>query len=370
MSSLKDYYSILGIPRNATDEQVKRAFRKLAFEYHPDRNKSAEAEARFKEINEAYEILSDSQKRDYYDRTGQAPGNGESFGFDTFEFGGLGDIFDAFFGGASTTTRKRTPRKGADIAAKMTLTFEEAYTGTTKEVEISRTEICSMCKGVGSRPGTNPEKCSECNGTGQVRRVSQSIFGRFAQTSTCPRCQGQGMVITSPCPQCHGKGREKMKRKITVNIPAGVDEDNQLRLAHEGDAGYYGGSAGDLYVQFEIKPHKFFVRNNADIVMSLPLNFAQAALGCSVELPTMEGKFTLKISPGVQHGTVFRLKDRGFPKPGSKSRGDQVVIIKLITPDKLGPDQKKLLEQLATSLPKTEEFTRPDDDLLSRLEKE
>lgn len=369
MSQTKDYYAILGLPRGATDEQVKKAFRKLAMDYHPDRNQNPEATEKFKEINEAYEVLSDPQKRAYFDRYGHSPaGNGgDNMGFDTFEFGGLGDIFEAFFGGATSTSQRRSPHKGQDIAVKVSLTFEEAFSGVSREIEIGRVELCAVCKGVGCKPGTNPDKCPECNGTGQIRRSQQSIFGRFVQTSTCTMCQGQGTIITQPCTHCKGHGREKVKRKINVSIPAGVDSDSQMRIQREGEAGYFGGSPGDLYVRFEIKPHKFFLRRGPDIIMSVSLNFAQAALGCSLELPTMEGKYTLKVSPGVQHGKVFRIKDRGFQKINSKSRGDQIVIIKVLTPDKLDAKQKQLLEELSASLPRVEEYSRPEEDLLLHL---
>jgi molecular chaperone DnaJ len=371
MSQTKDYYSILGLPRAATDEQIKKAFRKMAMDYHPDRNQDPAATERFKEINEAYEVLSDSQKRAYYDRYGHVPGGngGDNMGFDTFEFGGLGDIFEAFFGGAGSASQKRSPHKGQDIAHKISLTFEEAYNGVSREVEISRVELCSTCKGVGAKPGTNPDKCPECNGSGQIRRTQQSVFGRFVQQSTCTMCQGQGTIITTPCPHCKGHGREKVKRKITVNIPSGVDEDSQMRIQREGEAGYFGGSPGDLYLRFEIKPHKFFLRKGSDIVMSVPLNFAQAALGCSLDLPTMDGKFNLKVSPGVQHGKIFRIKDKGFQKLNSKSRGDQIVVVKVMTPEKLDQKQKLLLEELSASLPKVEEYTRPEEDLLRHLER-
>lgn len=371
MAQTKDYYSILGLPRDATDEQVKRAFRKLAMEYHPDRNQNSGATEKFKEINEAYEVLSDPQKRSYYDRYGHAPGGdgGDNMGFDTFEFGGLGDIFDAFFGGTRSTSQRRTPRKGQDISVKVTLTFEEAYTGVTRDIELNRVELCSVCKGIGCRPGSNPTKCPECNGTGQIRRTQQSIFGRFVQTATCSRCQGQGTIITDPCPQCKGQGREKVRHKLTVNIPSGVDNDSQMRLQHEGEAGYYGGPPGDLYISFEIKPHKFFLRKGADIIMSVTLNFAQAALGCSLELPTMDGKYTLKVGPGVQHGKVFRIKDKGFPKLNSKSRGDQLVIVKVQIPEKLDARQKQLLEELMTSLKTGDEFAKPDGDILQYLDR-
>jgi molecular chaperone DnaJ len=368
MATSKDYYALLGIPRNATDEQIKKAFRKLAMDYHPDRNNSPEASERFKEVNEAYEVLSDSQKRAYYDRYGRTPGNGGTgMGFDTFEFGGLGDIFEAFFGGATSTTQRRSPHKGSDIVSGVNLTFEEAYSGVQREIEISRVELCGVCKGVGSNPGTNPEKCPECNGAGQVRRTQQSIFGRFVQTSACSRCGGQGTIITNPCIHCKGQGRERVKRKLSVTIPAGVDEESQMKLQHEGEAGFYGGSAGDLYIRFEIKPHKFFVRRHSDIIMALPLNFAQAALGCSVEIPTMEGKFTLKLPGGIQHGKVIHIKDKGFLRIHSKNRGDQIVIVKVLTPDRLDERQRQLLEELSQSLPKTDDWSRPNDDLLQYL---
>ncbi len=368
MPPTKDYYAILGLPRNATDEQLKKAYRKMAMEFHPDRNGSPGADEKFKEINEAYEVLSDANKRAFYDRTGRSPGNGgDSMGFDSFEFGGLGDIFEAFFGGATSGSQKRSPHKGQDIGFRVSLSFEEAYTGTSRDVEISRVELCSVCKGIGSRPGTNPEKCTDCNGAGQVRRTAQSIFGRFVQTSTCPTCNGQGTVITSPCTQCRGQGRERVKRKIHINIPAGVDEESQMRMQHEGEAGYFGGSPGDLFLRFDIKPHKYFIRRHSDLVMALPLNFAQAALGCTLDVPTMEGVFSLKVPPGTHHGKVFRIKERGFPRLNSRGRGDQIVITKLITPEKLDHHQRQLLEELSASLPKSSEYSRPGEDLLQHL---
>ncbi len=369
MAPTSDYYSILGVPRNATDEQLKKAYRRMAMEYHPDRNGSPGADERFKEINEAYEVLSDANKRAYYDRTGRSPGNGgDSMGFDSFEFGGLGDIFEAFFGGAASTAQRRSPHKGQDIGFRVSLTFEESYSGATREIEISRVELCLVCKGIGCKPGTNPEKCPDCNGAGQVRRTAQSIFGRFVQTSPCPNCNGQGTVIKSPCAQCRGQGRERVKRKLHINIPAGVDEESQMRMSHEGEAGYYGGQPGDLYLRFEIKPHKFFVRRNSDVVLALPLNFAQATLGCTVNVPTMDGIYSLKVPPGTHHGRVFRIRERGFPRVNSRGRGDQLVITRLITPEKLDGRQKQLLEELAASLPRSEEYARPGEDLLQHLD--
>ncbi|MBN1374760.1 MAG: molecular chaperone DnaJ [Dehalococcoidia bacterium] len=369
MPTTNDYYSVLGVPRNATDEQVKKAFRKLAMEYHPDRNGDPGAHDHFKEINEAYEVLSDPQKRAYYDRYGRGPGSAQGMGggFDTFEFGGLGDIFEAFFGGAASTAQKRSPRKGSDIITRINLSFEESYFGIARDVEITRIELCSICKGIGSKPGTNPDKCPECSGTGQIRRTQQSIFGRFVQTSTCSMCSGQGTIITNPCSNCKGQGRERVKRKLNIKIPSGVDVDSQVRIQHEGEAGHYGGSPGDLYIRFEIKQHKFFVRRYSDIVMALPLNLAQAALGTTVEVPTMEGPHTLKIPPGTQHGKVIHIKDRGFQKMNSRSRGDQLVVMKILTPEKLDQRQRQLLEELANTLPRTEEYLQPGDDLLQYI---
>lgn len=369
MPATSDYYERLGITKHATDEQIKKAFRKLAMEYHPDRNTTAGANDRFKEINEAYEVLSDPQKRAHYDRYGRMPGNGEGMGggFDTFEFGGLGDIFEAFFGGAASTTQKRSPHKGQDSVVKVALTFEESYTGVNRELEITRVELCSVCKGVGSKPGTNPDKCPDCNGTGQVRRSQQSIFGRFVQTSTCSMCNGQGTIITQPCTHCKGQGRERVKRKISVKIPPGVDNDSQMRMQHEGEAGYYGGSPGDLYIRFDVKPHEFFVRRLSDIIMVLPLNVAQAALGCTVEVPTMEVKHAIKIPAGTQHGKVFHIKEKGFQRINSRNRGDQLVVVKILTPDKLDQRQKQLLEELADTLPRVEKYSRLEEELLQYL---
>lgn len=366
MPTTNDYYSVLGVPRNANDEQLKKAYRKLAMEYHPDLNGDPDAHDRFKEINEAYEVLSDPHKRAYYDRTGRGPdaNPGMGGGFETFEFGGLGDIFEAFFGGAASTAQKRSPRKGSDVVTKVSLSFEEAYFGVSRDVEIARIELCSVCKGIGSRPGTNPDKCPECNGSGQIRRTQQSIFGRFVQTSTCSMCNGQGTIITTPCTHCKGQGRERVKRKLNIKIPSGVDSDSQMRMQHEGEAGHYGGSSGDLYIRFEIKTHKFFVRRYSDIVMALPLNMVQAALGTTIDVPTMDGKHTLKIPAGTQHGKVFHIKDKGFQRINSRGRGDQLVIVKILTPDKLDQKQKQLLEELSNTLPKFEEYARPEDDLL------
>jgi len=313
MAIKRDYYEVLGVDRTATDEEIKKAFRKLAFQYHPDHNHDDGSTDRFKEINEAYEVLSDSDKRAAYDRFGHGGAEGLfGRGFEGFDFGGFGDIFDAFFGGATTATRQ-APRRGADLHYKLNITFEEAAFGCEREIDISRTENCSLCQGVGSKPGSQPARCQNCNGTGQVRRAQQTIFGRFVNTTTCSQCHGEGRIITEPCPQCRGTGREKRQRNIMVKIPAGVDDSSQLRLSGEGEAGLRGGSMGNLYITLSVLPHEFFSRDGDNILYELPINFAQAALGAEVEVPTLDGKVKLKVPAGSQTVKSFGLKVRVPP---------------------------------------------------------
>jgi molecular chaperone DnaJ len=355
MAIKQDYYEILGVPRNASEEEIRRAFRKLAFQYHPDHNKNLGAEDKFKEINEAYQVLSDPEKRSSYDRYGRVVTGRE---FPDFGFGGLGDIFESFFGGFGGTpfgrTAQRAPQKGDSLQTHLTLSFEEAAFGCEKEVEIQRIEICPLCHGLGSQPGTNPQTCPECRGTGQVRRVQQSFFGRFTHVTTCPRCSGNGTVITDPCSQCHGKGRIKAKRKLTADIPAGVDDGSQILLNGEGDAGLYGGAAGDLYITLSVKPHKLFHREGVDIFYELPINFAQAALGDEIDVPSLDGEVSLKIPPGTQNGKVFRLKGKGVPYVNDKGKGDMLVNIHIVTPQHLDKNQRRLFEELAKTLPQAE----------------
>ena len=350
MPTKKDYYEVLGVGRNATDEEIKKAFRKLAFQYHPDHNHGDGAADRFKEINEAYEVLSDTDKRAAYDRFGFGGAEGLfGRGFEGFDFGGFGDIFDAFFGGATTATRQ-APRRGADLQYNLTITFEEAAFGCEKEISISRTENCSLCQGVGSKPGSQPTRCPNCSGTGQVHRTQQTIFGRFVNTSTCSQCHGEGRIITEPCPQCRGMGREKRQRNILAKIPAGVDEGSQLRLSGEGEAGFRGGSMGNLYITLSVSPHEFFSRDGDEILYELPINFAQAALGAEIEVPTLDGKTKLKIPAGSQTGKIFRLKGQGVPHLHRNRRGDQLVTLLVITPESLTKKQRQLFEELASSL--------------------
>ncbi len=347
---------MLGVPRNASGEEIKRAFRKLAFQYHPDHNKESGAEDKFKEINEAYQVLSDPEKRSSYDRYGRVDINGLE-GFSGFGFGGLGEIFESFFGGFGETpfgrTAQRAPQKGDSLQTHLTLSFEEAVFGCRKEIEIQRIEVCPSCHGIGSQPGTNPQTCPECRGEGQVRKVQQSIFGRFSHITTCPRCKGNGTIITTPCSQCRGNGKIKVKRKLTVDIPAGVDDGYQVNLNGEGNAGLYGGSPGDIYIDLSVKPHNLFHRDGIDILCELPLNFAQAALGDEIEVPSLDGKASLRIPPGTQNGKVFRLKGKGVPELNRKGKGDLLVKVLLITPQNLNERQRQLFQELAKILPQT-----------------
>ena len=350
MPTKRDYYEVLGIPRNATDEEIKRAFRKLAFKYHPDHNHDDNAGEKFKEVNEAFEVLSDPDKRAAYNRFGH--GGTEGFfgrGFEGFDFTGFGDIFDAFFGGVTTATRQ-APQRGADLHYNTTITFEDAALGCEKEINILRTENCSLCQGIGCKPGSQPTRCPSCNGNGQVRRVQQSIFGRFTNITTCPQCHGEGRIITEPCPQCRGTGKKKRQRSISVKIPAGVDEDSQIRLRGEGQAGTRGGASGNLYITLAIEQHEFFKRDGDNIIYELPINFAQAALGTEVEVPTLDGKTKLKLPPGSQTGKVFRLKNKGIPHLHRRGRGDQLVTLLVVTPDSLTKKQRQLFQELADTL--------------------
>jgi molecular chaperone DnaJ len=346
----RDYYEVLGVSRDASGEEIKRAFRKLAFQYHPDRNREDGAEEKFKEVNEAYEVLSDADKRAAYDRFGHR--GAENFfgrGFEGFDFGGFGDIFEAFFGGASTATRQ-TPRRGNDLRYRISISFEEAALGCEKEIEIKRIEVCSTCRGTGSRPGSQPKRCPSCDGTGQVRRVQRSLFGQFINTTVCSQCHGEGRIVTDPCPDCKGSGFQKQKRRISVTVPPGVDDSNGIKLRGEGDAGSRGGTPGNLYVVLSVARHEFFNRNGDDVLYELPISFAEAALGTEAGVPTLYGKEKLKIPSGSQTGKVFRLKDKGIPHLYGSGRGDHLVSLLVVTPESLNKEQRKLFEELAKSL--------------------
>jgi len=348
----RDYYDVLGVPRRASDEEIRKAFRRLAMEYHPDRNKRSDASERFKEVNEAYQVLSDRQKRAQYDRFGHAgvTTGGFTRDFEGFDiFGGFGDIFDSFFGDFAGR-RRTTATRGADLRQELPLSFEEAVFGTEREVEIRRAEFCQRCGGNGAEPGTAPATCSTCRGTGQVRRMERSLFGAFTQVTTCPTCRGRGSVIQSPCTRCHGTGRERRKRKVAVRIPAGVEKGTQVRLTGEGDVGANGGPPGNLYITVHVAEHDLFRREGATLFYALPINYAQAVLGDDVEVPTLKGSKTLHIPPGTQPGAVFRIKGEGATEVNGRRRGDLLVDIKLVVPTSLDAEQRKLVEELGQKL--------------------
>jgi molecular chaperone DnaJ len=346
----RDYYEVLGVPRGAGKDQIRTAYHRLARQYHPDVNDDPDAENKFKEVNEAYEILSDQEKRARYDRFGHAGVNGQFEGMGGF--GGFGDIFgDLFTGFGMGTQARRGPRRGADLRYDLTLEFEEAVFGIEKEIEVRRLEVCPTCHGSGAEPGTQPMRCPECDGRGQVRRVSQSIFlGQFVNVSTCPRCGGTGEVVTTPCQECHGQKRVAAERKLKVKIPPGVDEGTQIRLAGEGEEGVSGGPKGNLYIVISTRPHAFFRRRDNNIYLDLSINVAQAALGDEIKVPTLEEDTTLVIPAGTQTGQTFRLRGQGVPRLRQNGRGDQIVTVEIRTPTDLTEEQKRLLRKLGGTL--------------------
>ena len=347
----RDYYEVLGVNRNASPEELKSAFRSLARKYHPDINKEAHAEEKFKEINEAYAILSDTDKRRSYDQFGHAgvQGAGGVPDWTTMDFS---DIFGEFFGFATGASRARqnAPRRGQDLAYTVNLTFEEAIFGVEKEVQFTRDEVCHTCNGKGSEPGSNPAKCSNCGGRGEVRQVRQTFLGSMVQVTPCPVCAGRGEIIGTPCHTCNAKGLERKTVTKKVTIPGGVDNGTQIRLAGEGQPGINGGPTGNLYIEIKVKNHKFFRRSENNILLDLNINIAQASLGAEIEIPTVDGPTTMTIPAGTQPGKVFTLRGKGSPILHSNSRGDQKVIINVEIPSKLTDDQRLHLEALAASM--------------------
>ncbi len=353
MTTKRDYYDVLGVSRRASEEDIRKAFRKHALEYHPDRNKSEGAADKFKEVNEAYQVLSDSKKRASYDRFGHAGvgGNGAR-GFEGFEnFGGFGDIFDAFFGGGMGGSRVNAARRGANLEYVLRLEFEEAVFGANKKIEIQRTEVCGECRGSRSAPGSSPLTCGNCNGAGRVRRAHQGIFGQFSQVAPCGTCRGEGQLITKPCEHCRGTGREAKRRRLEVGVPAGIDDGTQIRLTGEGEHGENGGPPGDLYVSIRVSAHEVFDRQGNDILYTMPINVAQAALGAKLDVPTLEADDGLEISipSGTQSGEVFRFRGKGVPHLRSNRRGDQVVRVVVTTPKSLTDEQVRLFQELEQS---------------------
>ncbi len=356
MATERDYYEILGVNKNASADEIKTAFRNLARKYHPDVNKTPEAEEKFKEINEAYQVLSDTDKRAAYDRYGRAGVSGMGSGFD-YSAVDLSDILGDLFGfggfggfGGSRTRQRNAPRQGADLQTVVTLQFEEACFGVEKEIQFARDEKCSRCHGNGAEPGTSPQRCSTCNGTGEVKTSRQTMFGSMVQVATCPTCGGRGEMIPTPCTQCHGRGLERKTVKKIVAIPAGVDTGTRIRMSGEGQPGENNGPNGDLYVDVKVNPHRFFRRHDFDIQLDINVNISQAALGDDITVPTVDGSEKLKIPAGTQPGKVFTLKGKGVPYLRSNGRGNQKVIVNVVIPSNLTAEQRDLLEQLAPTL--------------------
>lgn len=349
--SKRDYYEVLGVEKNASADDIKKAFRKAARQYHPDVNKAADAEEKFKEAKEAYDVLSDDQKRAAYDRYGHVDPNqgmGGAGGFNGADFGGFGDIFDMFFGGGGGQRRNpNAPQRGNDLQYSMTIEFKEAVFGKELDITIPRTESCETCHGTGAKPGTKPETCSVCKGSGQQEVVQNTAFGRIVNRRVCSACNGQGTMIKDKCGDCHGSGKVKKQRKIHVKIPAGVDDGAQLRVTGEGESGTKGGPPGDLYIVIRVKTHDFFEREGDDIYCEVPLTFAQSALGDEIEIPTLTEKVKLKIPAGTQTGTFFRLKGKGVPRLRGYGQGDQHVKVVVVTPSNLTDEQKELLRQFS-----------------------
>ncbi len=356
MSEKRDYYEILGVDKGASADDIKRAYRKLAKQYHPDvcENK-AEAEERFKEASEAYSVLGDENKRKQYDMFGHSafdPAAGGT-GFGGFEdfMGGFGDIFDSFFGGGfgGRASRRNGPVRGSDLRVEMSITFEEAAFGTSKEIQLNKNVTCEECGGTGAKKGTEPKTCSACGGTGQIRQQRNTAFGNFVNVVDCPECGGRGTIIKDPCPECGGRGIQKKLKKLKVNIPAGIDDSQILTLRGEGAAGQRGGPAGDLQIYVFVEPHKFFRREGYDLFLEMPVSFADAALGTELVVPTLEGKAKYKMSEGTQTGTVFRLKDKGIQFLNSTRKGSLYVTIKVEVPKRLSEKQKTLLKEFDKS---------------------
>jgi len=359
LSTKRDYYDVLGVDKSADATAIKKAYRKLAMKYHPDKNPGdKEAEEKFKEINEAYEVLSDETKRRNYDQFGHEGVNGQGFGgaggFGGQGFGGFDDIFgdifgDMFGGGFSggSRQRRRGPERGADIKQRVNISFEEAAFGKKVQVKINRSEECDQCHGSGAKPGTSKKTCPTCHGSGQVQSVQRTPFGNIASTRTCSTCNGEGEVIDSPCSKCHGKGSIRKTKTIEVDIPAGIDNGQMIKLGGQGELGTRGGPRGDLYIEVNVQSHPLFTRDGYDVYLEMPITFAQATLGDKIQVPTLDGKVEYEVPEGTQTGTVFRLKGKGIPKLKSNVRGDQYVKVTVEIPKKLNEKQKELVREFA-----------------------
>ena len=362
MADKRDYYEVLGVAKGASDDEIKKAHRKLAKKYHPDLNKdNPNAEEKFKEVNEAYEVLSDKDKRAKYDQFGFAgvdpnygagQGGGFGGGFGGFDMGDLGDIFGSFFGGgfgSSSRSRRNAPQRGQTIQKRVMLSFEEAAFGCEKEITIDRVEACDECGGSGAARGTSAETCTNCRGSGTVTQTQRTPLGMFQTQTACPNCRGTGKIIKKPCSKCGGAGRVRKTRKFKVNIPAGIDEGQSIQQRGQGNAGVNGGPAGDLFVTISIRPHPIFTREGQDVYVDIPISFTQAALGDTLQVPTIDGRVEYKVPEGTQTGTVFRMKGKGIQNVNGRGRGDQYVRVSIEVPKNLSEKQKRLLREFEES---------------------
>ena len=363
----RDYYEVLGVSRGASEAEFKKAYRKLAKENHPDLHPGdKEAEARFKEVNEAYEVLSDADKKARYDQYGHAgvdPNFGAGGGFDgSFDFGDLGDIFGSFFGGGfggGRRTNPNAPQRGESIRLSLAISFEEAAFGCEKSVTVERMETCDTCHGNGCASGSTPEVCPDCHGTGTVQVRRQTPMGVFATSSPCTRCGGKGTIIHQPCKDCHGTGAVRKRKTIQASIPAGIDNGQTISIRGQGNAGKNGGPAGDLLITITVRPHELFRREGTSVLCEAPITFAQAVLGAELEIPTIDGKVKYELPEGTQSGTTFRLKGKGIPALNGRGRGDQYVTVYIETPRNLNKEQKEALKKFAESMGDSNYEARP-----------
>jgi molecular chaperone DnaJ len=369
MPTQRDYYEILGVERNASADELKAAYRKLAKQYHPDVNREPGSEEQFKELNEAYAVLSDEQKRAAYDRFGQAGLSGMGGGADYSDFG-MADIFESFFGGSfagGTRGSRRSPRRGTDLRYDLTIEFEEAITGAEREIEITRQETCSTCKGTGAEPGTTPVRCATCKGTGEVRQVRQTFLGSMVNVTACPTCRGTGETIATPCHVCNGRTQVRRTHRLAVDVAPGATTGTQIRYTGEGEPGQNGGPAGNLYVVIAVKPHKYFRRRGDDLWLEISVHMTQAALGAEVTFPSVGNlREKLKLPAGTPSGAIFTLRNKGVPHLQRNGRGDMLVIVSVATPTGLNAEQKKHLQELAKSA--NSEATPQEHGLVERLQ--
>jgi molecular chaperone DnaJ len=355
----RDYYEVLGVGRQASADDLKKAFRKIAMDSHPDRNPDdAVAAARFKEASEAYGVLSDPGRRRSYDMFGHSAvesGGGSPIDFSDMPFA---DIFDTFFGGGGGRSRRQRSNRGDDLRYDMTITFEEAFVGVEKQIDVPRLVTCEHCSGTGAEPGSGEETCPGCRGSGQIRRSGQSIFGTVVTAATCPTCGGAGRLLKNPCAQCRGQGRLERTRRLAVRVPAGVDTGSQIRLSGEGGAGLRGGPPGDLYVALRVKAHPHLARHDQDVIFELRVNIVQASLGDRIEIPTLDGSVEIAIPPGTQNGQSFRLAGKGMPDVRGGRRGDQYVVVQIVVPKDLTAEQKALLRKVGGLTGKPEKVSK------------